>query len=226
MALVVKDMWEDPVCDNHQFQINMKIMTSAHNRCTMPWLPWAEATIISLIEQTKRTKSPSCTLSIWRWKKQKTKKPKTHCADIDFSGAGAVTCFHTVTMLQRPARPLVFWQGGALTLRGATELPVTGTDLICSVTTERQQGRGETWSALWRSALSPRNRMGCWLPVHTLHRSPYLLRQILLFTQRSTVSHGTRSPQLAGITSNITISCKLGLKSWTNHNLISNPAHR
>lgn len=86
MVLVVNDMSEDPICDSRRFQINMKIMTSAHNRCTKPSSAAVSGTgrgsTHRADEENNKSLVHAVDLELW--------------AHIDFCGAGAVTCFRTV----------------------------------------------------------------------------------------------------------------------------------
>lgn len=209
MALVVKDMWEDPVCDNHQFQINMKIMTSAHNRCTMPWLPWAEATNISLIEQTKRTKSPSCTLSIWRWKKKQKNKTK-HTVLILISPE--LELWHVSTLSPCCSVQQGLWflaRRSAHAARGHRAADDgDGFDLFSH---NRKTAR-PWWNMVGPVALGAVTQEQDGLLAACPHIAPQPLSAPADPPLYPEVHSFTRNKelQLAGITSNITISCKLG----------------
>lgn len=151
-------MSEGLLCDNHQFQINTKIITSAHDRCTMPssaGVCWTCHHFTHRIDKENKTslvhtvflelKNPLC----WYW----------------FLMSCSCDMFSQSPCLHRPA-DLCFWQPGAFVLRGATELMMMWMDGICSVTTESQRDSGETrwpcgaqwchpgtgWAAGWRSA--------------------------------------------------------------------------
>lgn len=180
MALVVKDMSENPVCDNHQFQINMKIMTSVHDRCTMPSsaaASWNNHHFAHRIDkENKKSSVPTVDVELelkntlcWYW----------------FLRGWSCDMFPHCPQACNVQQASGFGKRGAVMLRGATVPLMMWTDLICSVTTERQRWK---MVAPWCSVVSPRNRMGCWLAGGTLHHSHYLLRQTLLFTQRSSVS--------------------------------------
>lgn len=133
MAVPVKDMSEDPVCDNHQFQINVKIMTSVHNRSTKPLSAAVSWTDHHSAHRTD--KRPWWTLRIWLENSRVLISPE-------------LKLWHVFTLfppcLHRPAGVWAL-QLGVVTLRRATEPLMMWTDLICSVKTERWEDGGETW---------------------------------------------------------------------------------
>lgn len=185
MVLVVKRdvrgfcMWQSPV--PNQYEDNDLSAQSVHNAFVCSY----ELNRPSFHSSTKRTKvlGAYCRSGV----------KKTHCACIDFSGAVAVTCFHTVTRPASSGEPLALAarSGRAARDRGVAD-DVDGFDL----SSHNRKTARQWWNVevLWCSVVSPRNMMGCWLAVGTLHHSHYLLQQIPLFTQRSSVSHRLRSP--------------------------------
>lgn len=138
MALVVKDMWEDPVCDNHQLQINTKIMTSAHNRCTTPSsaaVSWGSHHFAHrTVKENEKSLVHTVDLEVkntlcWYW----------------FLRSWSCDVFPHCRHAAASSKASGFGKAETLLLRGATEPLMMGPDLMCSVTTERQQGSGETW---------------------------------------------------------------------------------
>lgn len=110
---------------------------------------------------------------------------KTHYADIDFSGAVAVTCFHTVTMSAPSSRPLVLAtrSGHAARGHGAAD-DVDGFDLFSHNKTVVEHGGPVVLSGVTQEqdALLAGSRHIAPQPLSAPADSP-LYPEVLSFTQ-------------------------------------------